>query len=345
MEAWRDELYHYGLKGMHWGIRRWQNEDGSFNAAGKERYFSTGAGVDYKPIKKNTSSNSHNNSSKSVSKTFEGKKLSDEQRKKIAKVAVAALATAAVVGGTIYLAKTGKLDSVISKGKDAIGKTKSTLLEGKNKVSGFAKETVSKVTSAKNNVVNGAKQVSNYTKNTVSSIKDKATKGAEFIRNGVDRTKKTAKQIGDTAKKVHEFNKKGAKFVQENAPKVKAGAKKVYDVTKKGVEFTRTNAPKVKAGVQKGVKVIRENAPKVKATAKQVGAIAKRTSTSISKNVRDIKNTYPQQVRTAALKYMGVRAYKKVANNSQTKKFVKAYKKDHPGTKMTDKQIARMYGG
>ena len=33
------ELYHYGLKGMKWGHRRWQNGDGTFNEAGKERYF------------------------------------------------------------------------------------------------------------------------------------------------------------------------------------------------------------------------------------------------------------------------------------------------------------------
>ena len=32
------ELRHFGIKGQRWGIRRWQNADGSFNEAGKERY-------------------------------------------------------------------------------------------------------------------------------------------------------------------------------------------------------------------------------------------------------------------------------------------------------------------
>lgn len=33
-----NELYHHGIKGMKWGVRRYQNSDGSLTAAGKKRY-------------------------------------------------------------------------------------------------------------------------------------------------------------------------------------------------------------------------------------------------------------------------------------------------------------------
>lgn len=33
-----NELYHYGIRGMRWGVRRFQNSDGTLTAAGKKRY-------------------------------------------------------------------------------------------------------------------------------------------------------------------------------------------------------------------------------------------------------------------------------------------------------------------
>lgn len=38
MEYWRDELYHHGIKGQRWGIRRFQNPDGTLTPRGQRRY-------------------------------------------------------------------------------------------------------------------------------------------------------------------------------------------------------------------------------------------------------------------------------------------------------------------
>lgn len=34
----QSELYHHGVKGMKWGVRRYQNKDGTLTNAGKKRY-------------------------------------------------------------------------------------------------------------------------------------------------------------------------------------------------------------------------------------------------------------------------------------------------------------------
>ena len=46
-----NELYHSGILGMRWGIRRFQRKDGSLTAEGKKRYSDekTGSSSNGKP--------------------------------------------------------------------------------------------------------------------------------------------------------------------------------------------------------------------------------------------------------------------------------------------------------
>lgn len=88
-------LQHHGIKGMHWGVRRFENKGGHLTPAGKKRY-NTDEDGNYKKLSK---------SSKSSGSSSEGEKkgLTDEQKAKLKKAAIvagAATATAlAAYGG------------------------------------------------------------------------------------------------------------------------------------------------------------------------------------------------------------------------------------------------------
>ena len=55
MSNYNDELQHWGIKGQKWGVRRFQNKDGSLTPAGRKRQMSQDAKEAYSLKKKKVS--------------------------------------------------------------------------------------------------------------------------------------------------------------------------------------------------------------------------------------------------------------------------------------------------
>lgn len=82
------ELYHYGVLGMKWGIRRYQNEDGSLTSAGKTHYKSLLTGKENKTRKATDAAWIERKLNK-LNKKEEKRGLNDKQAAKKAKLTTA----------------------------------------------------------------------------------------------------------------------------------------------------------------------------------------------------------------------------------------------------------------
>lgn len=128
-----NELYHYGVKGQKWGVRRYQNKDGSLTPAGKRRAIKQEARQYRKELYKE-----HNFTRKLAREESENwkkgqleeaglnnKGLTDKQKKMI-KIGAAVAAAALVAYGSYKLHESGKLDNLINKGSNKINETMKT---------------------------------------------------------------------------------------------------------------------------------------------------------------------------------------------------------------------------
>lgn len=108
---YNNELYHHGIKGMKWGRRRYQNEDGSYKAGHEGRYDSDGSSQktsmkqmkkDYKSASKQAKAD-YKAAKKAYRQTEEGKAEAAARRKKAIKVGAAVAATALAAYGAYKL--------------------------------------------------------------------------------------------------------------------------------------------------------------------------------------------------------------------------------------------------
>ena len=181
-----DVLIHYGILGMKWGVRRYQNKDGSLTSAGKKRYS------DNDDIKEAPQKNTEEPKKKSV------KDMSDEElRREINRMQLE----------QNYLRMTGQN---IEKGKSAVeialGKMKESFVSTVAQKSGqiLAERLVNSMLGVKDNKDNSSKNNNsnnNSNKNDIKEVKDSLTKEINSLKKDI---KKETKSNDNSHKKSNE---------------------------------------------------------------------------------------------------------------------------------------------
>lgn len=180
-----DVLIHYGILGMKWGVRRYQNKDGSLTSAGKKRYS------DNDDIKEAPQKNTEEPKKKSV------KDMSDEElRREVNRMQLE----------QNYLRMTGQN---IEKGKSAVEialeKMKDSFVSTVAQKSGqiLAERLVNSMLGVKDNKDNkdNSSKNNNSNKNDIKEIKDSLTKEINSLKKDI---KKETKSNDNSNKKSNE---------------------------------------------------------------------------------------------------------------------------------------------
>lgn len=180
-----DVLIHYGILGMKWGVRRYQNKDGSLTSAGKKRYSNNDN------IKEVPQKNTEEPKKKSV------KDMSDEElRREVNRMQLE----------QNYLRMTGQN---IEKGKSAaeiaLGKMKESFISTVAQKSGqiLAERLVNSMLGVKDNKDNkdNSPKSNNSNKNDIKEVKDSLTKEINSLKKEI---KKETKSNDNSPKKSNE---------------------------------------------------------------------------------------------------------------------------------------------
>ena len=268
------ELYHFGIKGMHWGIRRYQNSDGSLTPAGVKRYRNT-------------------NQIRSINEKADEQIRRIKERSKIAK-AESKAANRIAKAESKYLPKDKSSEAnkqkPISEMSDDEIRAKINRVRLENELKSLSPKQVSKgqrfVESVINNVIAPAARDSG--KKLLTDFLNK--KGAELLGLDVNKTKDAAKLLQEEVSYLTNLQKKDVltKYFDDKRREADANAKAETDA-KNQAEQTK-EAEKQAEQAQKAAEKQAEQARKeAEKQAKQASKEAKKqaSSTTTSSNNYD----------------------------------------------------------
>ena len=105
------ELYHYGIKGMKWGVRRFQKKDGTLTSSGKKRY---------KPTQIDKMLYGAKGAKRIADRRNKGDSRTKAVAKELGRRAVTNLTITAIGSATSYAITSGKAGKILNAGKQAI---------------------------------------------------------------------------------------------------------------------------------------------------------------------------------------------------------------------------------
>lgn len=356
-----DQLYHHGIKGQRWGIRRFQNKDGTLTSAGKKRYDSDASD---KQINKNSTRQ------QKYDKYYQHYKdagYSDEKAAETARGRIRTEKTLKVVGAAAVTAAAAyvayryfdtNMDRNIPAGKVMQTVHKDDITERLKPGSPFY-ATYTKA----DHTIYASRVFSHFSKD--STVTEFTTKNAIKVASEAS-GRKVFKELMETDPEMQAYAKK---YLKTDKPTKKAyqhfnallvlrkpehegihqtfyeamrkkGYGGVIDINDSKLEGFTFNPVILFDKQSKNVVNSAKATVEQLSTSRKAKGLALSLARKSSLTVTDVTNPYT----LLGASYVGSKGYE-VATRYKRLDIVNQYKKEHPNTRLTDQEILQAVGG